>query len=171
MHVACRTWVIFIQVSHDIWAYCMFKQLTWHTCEGHRVIITCKSPIPISFLKRGQMFARSHSFGVGKKCANTGPSSFASSFRTLGWSSLGPKAFEGFKPLSNSIIPSVDTTILSMKGADLLVNGTSLYSVLLNTSLNCSVSSSALSESNSAIPPLFLRGGIPCPSFFFWLFM
>ena len=35
------------------------------------------------------------------------------------------KVFEGFKPLSNLITPSEDITVLSMKGTDLLVNGTS----------------------------------------------
>ena len=29
----------------------MFKQLTWHACQGHGAIITSKSPIP--FLKEG----------------------------------------------------------------------------------------------------------------------
>ena len=124
----------------------------------------------------GQMFARSHSLGIStvsrdywNKCANTGPSSFVSSFGILGWSSSGSQDFDGFKPLSNLITPSEDTTILSMKGADLLDNGTSLYSVLLNASLTWPISSSALSESNSAtpFPPLFLRGGIPWLSFFF----
>ena len=33
-----------------------------------------------------------------KRWASTGPNSVASSFRTLGWSSSGPKALEGFKP-------------------------------------------------------------------------
>ena len=123
------------------------------------------------------MFARSHSQGISSvsrdcwnKCANIGPSSFASSFRTLGLSSSGPKAFEGFKPLSNLIIPSDDTTILSMKGADLLVNGTSLYLVLLNASLNWPISSSVLSESKSATPfPLF-KGWNTLPVFFLLLF-
>ena len=36
---------------------------------------------------------------------------------------------EGVKPLSKLITPSENTTILSMKGADLLLNGTPLYSV------------------------------------------
>ena len=36
--------------------------------------------------------------------------------------SSGPKAFEGFKLLCYLITPSEETTILSMKGADLLVN-------------------------------------------------
>ena len=79
------------------------------------------------------MFTRSHSLGISpvsrdcwNKCANTGPSSFVSSFRTLG---SGLNAFKGFKHLSNLITSSVDTTILSMKGANLLVNGSSLYAV------------------------------------------
>ena len=69
------------------------------------------------------------------------------------------------------ITPSVDTTILSMKGTNLLVNGTSLFSVLLNA-LKGPISSSALSKSNSAtpFPALFLRGGIPCLSFSFFFF-
>ena len=40
----------------------MFKQLTWHACQGQGAIIKSKSPIP--FLKEGQMFARSHSLGI-----------------------------------------------------------------------------------------------------------
>ena len=125
--------LMFIQVSHDIWAYYMFKHLTWHACQGHGAIITSKSLIP--FLKEGTNVCKKPFLGdfihmkrlLEQICKNTGPSSFASSFRTLGWSSSGPKAFEGFKPLSNLITHSVDTTILSMKGADLLVKGTSLY--------------------------------------------
>ena len=50
--------LVSIQVSHDIWTYYMFKQLTWHACQEHRVIITRKSSIPL-FIKREQMFARS----------------------------------------------------------------------------------------------------------------
>ena len=34
-----------------------------------------------------------------KRLANTGPSSVANSSRTMGYSSSGPKAFEGFSPL------------------------------------------------------------------------
>ena len=73
-------------------------------------------------------------------------------------------------------------TILSLKRADLLVNGTSLYSVLLNASLNWPISSSALSESlcNSiSFPPLLVgevkwrgKGGNTlsvCLSFFSYL--
>ena len=33
------------------------------------------------------------------RSANIGPNSDASSFKTLGCNSTGPKAFEGFKPL------------------------------------------------------------------------
>ena len=126
----------------------MFKQLTWYTYQWHRAKVESKSSI--SFLKRGQMFARSHSFGISpvsrdcwNKCENTGPSLFANSLRTLGWSSSGPKGSGGFKPLNDFITPSDETTILSMNGANLSVNGTSLYSVLLNASLNWPISSSA----------------------------
>ena len=38
--------LVFIQVSHVIWAYYMFKQPTWHTFKGHGAIITSKSSIP-----------------------------------------------------------------------------------------------------------------------------
>ena len=92
----------------------------------------------------------------------------ASSFRTLGWSSSGPKALEGFKPLRRLVTPSFETTMSSMKGADLLRNGTSLWSFLLNTSENCPLNSSACSISEAVIPapPLSLRRGIPWLSFF-----
>ena len=43
--------LIFIHLSHDIWAYYMFKQLAWRACQGHGAIITSKSNIP--FLKEG----------------------------------------------------------------------------------------------------------------------
>ena len=53
--------LIFIQVSHDILAYHMFKQLTWHACQRHGAIITSKSPIP--FLKEGtNVFKRFHPY-------------------------------------------------------------------------------------------------------------
>ena len=45
----------------------------------------------------------------------------ANSFRTLGWSSSGPKAFEGFRPFSNFVTPSLVTTMSSMNGADLSI--------------------------------------------------
>ena len=115
------------------------------------------------FLKRGQIFARDHSFGISpvstdcwKRWANTGPNSVAGSFRTLGWSSYiyiyiyyvagsfrtlgwsssGPKALEGFKPLRSLITPSLETAISFMKGADLSRSGTWVCSFLLNTSVN-----------------------------------
>ena len=93
----------------------------------------------------------------------------------LGQSSSDSKAFEGFKSLSNVITPSEDTTILSMKGADFLVNGTSLYSVLLNVPLidqlvlmpfqNLTLQ---LHPPSSPPPPphTFLRIRIACLSFF-----
>ena len=44
--------------------------------------------------------------------ANAGPNSKASSFRTLGWSSSGPKALDGFKPLRSLVTPAAGTTII-----------------------------------------------------------
>ena len=173
MHVACRTGADIHPSEHTI---CSSNLHGTHARDTGRQL---QARTLSHFLKRGQMFARSHSLGISpvsrdcwSKYANTGPSSYASSFRTLGWSSSCPTAFEGFKPLSNWIIPSEDTTIPSMKGADLQVNKTSLYSVLLNAPLNWPISSSALYESNSAtpFPPFFLRGGIPC-LIFVWLDM
>ena len=58
-----------------------------------------------------------------KRWANTGPNSVASSFRTLGWSSPGLKALEGFNPLRSLITPSLETAISFMKGADLSRSG------------------------------------------------
>ena len=54
------------------------------------------------------------------------------------------------------------TIILPMKSADLPVNGTYLYSLLLNASLNWPLISSALSECHFSP---FLGNGIPCWSF------
>ena len=92
--------------------------------------------------------------------------------RTLGWSSSGPKALEGFKPLSSLITPSLETAISFTKSADLSRSGTRVCSFLLNTSVNWPFSSSAFSRSDWATPyPFFLfRGGIPLVSFF-WLLM
>ena len=88
--------LIFIQVSHDIWAYYMFKQLPWHACQGHGAIITSKSPIP--FLKEGINVCKKPFLGdftrikrLLEQMCNTGPSSFASSFRTQEWSSCVTK--------------------------------------------------------------------------------
>ena len=54
--------------------------------------------------------------GFWKRWAKTGPNSVASSFRTLGWNSSGPKALEGFKPLRSLVTPSFETTMSSMEG-------------------------------------------------------
>ena len=127
------------------------------------------------FLKRGQIFARDHSFGISpvsidcwKIWANTGPNSVASSFRTVGWSSSGPKALEGFKPLRRIITPSLEITMIFMKGADLSRSGTWMCLFLLNTSVNWPLNSSAFSRSDWAtpFPFFFFRGGIPWVSFF-----
>ena len=87
-----------------------------------------------------------------KRWANTGPNSVASSFRTLGWSSSGPKALKGFKPLRTLITPSWEI-ISFMKGAYLSRSGTWVCSFLLNTSVNWPLNSSAFSRSDSATPP------------------
>ena len=69
------------------------------------------------------MFARDHSLGISslsidywKRCENIGPNSVANFFRSLGRSSSGPKAFEGFSPFSNFVTPSLVTTMSSMNG-------------------------------------------------------
>ena len=111
------------------------------------------------FLNWGQMFARDHSLGIStlsiycwKRWANIRHNSVANSFKNLGWSSPGPKAFEGFRPFSNFVTPSLVTTMSSTNGADLSRRGTSL----------------AFSKSDWARPPpcLFFKGGIPWVSFF-----
>ena len=83
------------------------------------------------FLNRGQMFARGHSLGISplsidcwKRWANIGPNSVANSFKTLGWNSSGPKAFDGFRPFSNFVTPSLVTTMSAMNGNDLSRRGT-----------------------------------------------
>ena len=48
-----------------------------------------------------------------KGWTKTGPNSVASSFRTLGWGSSGPKALEGFKP-------PFETTLSPTKGSNLM---------------------------------------------------
>ena len=107
-----------------------------------------------------------------KRWANTGPNSVASSFRTLRWSWSGPKALEGFKPSRSLVTPSLETTILSMKGADLSRSGTWVCSFSLSTSINWPLNSSAFSRSDCTTPFPFIlfRGGIPWVSFF-WLLM
>ena len=128
---------------------------------------------------KGANIYRDHSLGISlvsvdcwKGWANTGPNSLASSFMTLGWSSPGPKALEGFKPLRSLVTPSLETKISSMKGTDLSRSGTWVCSFLLNTSVNWPLNSSAFSRSDCATPFPFLlfRDGIPWVSFF-WLLM
>ena len=144
---------MFIQMSYAIWTHNMFKQLTRYTSQGNWAIIAR------TFLKSGQIFARDHSFGISpvsidcwKRLAITGPNSVANSLRILGWSSPGPKAFEGFNPLRGVLTPSLETQILSMKGTELYRRGTWLCSFLLNTSVNWPFSYSAFSWSDWATP-------------------
>ena len=85
-----------------------------------------------------QLFARDHSFGISpvtsdcwKRWVNTGPNSVASSFRTLGWSSSGPKTFEAIEKFSYSVFRNNN------------ISGTWVCSFLLNTSVNWPLNSSA----------------------------
>ena len=179
MHVAYLTGVYIYQ--DEPWYLNILHVCVRVTCKVHKsrkpgdncMQGTCHSSW------KGQIFAKDHSFGISpvsiecwKRWANTGPKSVASSFRTLGWSSSGPKALEGFKPLRSLITPSLETAISFMKGADLSRSGTWVCSFLLNISVNWPLNSSAFSRSDWAIPfPVFLfRGGIPWVSFF-WLLM
>ena len=83
-------------------------------------------PIDVKYIcKRPFLGISAVSNDCWKRCAKTGPSPVTSSFRTLGWSPSGPKALEGFKTLRSLVPPSFETTMLFMKGAYLLRNGTS----------------------------------------------
>ena len=130
----------------------MFYKFARNTSQRNWAVITSKDLSP--FLKSGQILASDHSLGISpvlidcwKRCANTGPNSFANSFRTLGWSSSGPKALDGFRPLRSFVTPSFVTTLLSMNGTDLSRSGTWVCTVLVNTSVNCPLNSSAFSKS------------------------
>ena len=116
------------------------------------------------------MFARDHSLGISplsidcwKRWANTGPNSVTNSFRTLGWSSSGPKAFEGFKLFSYFVTPFLVTAMSSMNVTDPSRRGTWLCSVLVNTSVNWTLNSHAFSKSDWArhLSCLFFKGGVP----------
>ena len=140
--------------------------------RAHVHVIFCARNEKNVWMARSRMNTAPVSIDCWKRWANTGPNSVASSFRTLGWSSSGPKASEGFKPLRSLITPSLQTAISFMKGADLSRSGTWVCSFLLNTSVNWPLNSSAFWKSNRATPfPFFLfRGRIPWVSFF-WLLM
>ena len=84
-----------------------------------------------SFLKSGHKLGSDQFLAISpvlidcwKRCVYTGPYSFANSFRTPGWSSSGPKAIEGFRPLRSFVTPSFVTTISSMNGVGLSRSGT-----------------------------------------------
>ena len=72
-----------------------------------------------------------------------------------------PKAFEGFRPFSNFVTPSLVTTMSFMNGADLSRRGTWLCSLLENISVNWPLNSLAFSKSDWArpLPCLFFKGG------------
>ena len=112
------------------------------------------------FLQRP--FLRDFTFAIDcwKRLANIGPNYVANSFKTLGWSSSGPKAFEGFRPFSNFVTPSLVTTMSSMNGADLSGIVAWLCSLLVKTSVNWPLNSLAFLQSDWARPPpcLFFKG-------------
>ena len=53
---------------------------------------------------------------------STIPNSFANSFRTLGWSSSGPKALDGFRPLRSFVTPSFEI-VVTKEGVTKLLKG------------------------------------------------
>ena len=143
-------------------------QVTCKVRRSRKPDDSCKPGTYLPFWNRGQMFARDHSLGISPlsidcwKClAYIGPNSVANSFKTLGWSSSGPKAFEGFRPFCNFVTPSLVTTMSSMNGTDLSRRGTWLCSLLVNTSVNWPLNSLAFPKSDWARPPpcLFFKGG------------
>ena len=91
--------------------------------RGNRTIVASKGPISL-FEQGDKCLQETIPLGISplsidcrKRWVNTGPNSVANSFKTLGWSSSGPKAFEGFRPFSNFVTPSLVTTMSSMNGA------------------------------------------------------
>ena len=129
MHVAYLTGV-YIQQDELWYLNILCVRVTCKVHKPRKPGDNCTQVTCHSSWKERQIFARDHSFGISsvsidcwKGWANTGPNSVASSFRSLGWSSSGPKALEGFKPLRNLITPSLETAISFMKGADLSRSG------------------------------------------------
>ena len=174
MHVAYLTGV-YIHQDEPLYLNILCVRVTCKVHKSRKPGDNCTQVTFHSSWKGGQIFARDHSFWISpvsidcwKRWANTGPNSIVSSFRTLGWSSSGLKALEGFMPLRSLITPSLEITISFMKGADLSRSGTWVCSLLLNTSINWPLNSSAFSRYDWATPfPFFLfRGGIPWVSFF-----
>ena len=94
---------IFIQMSHDIWVHYVFEKLAKYTSQRNGTV-TCESSV-IPFIEKTYICKKKqHSLGILpvsrdclKRWAKTGSYSVVSSFRTLWWSSSGPKALEGFK--------------------------------------------------------------------------
>ena len=106
---------MFIQVCHNIWANNTPK--TYPLSHIGDICLQVTIPLGISPV----------SLECWKRWANIGPSSDVSSFKTLGCSSSGPKAFEGFKPLRSFVTLSAETWMSSKKGAERLGRGTWVY--------------------------------------------
>ena len=104
-----------------------------------------------------------------KRWPNIGRNSVASSFRTLGWSSLGLKALEGFTPLRSLVTAPLETTISSMKGADLSGSGPGCVHFIEHIR-KLTIKGSAFSRSDWAttFPFLLFRDGIPQKTFLPW---
>ena len=137
MHVAYLTGV-YIHQDEPWYLNILCVRVTCKVYKSRKSGNDCTQVICHSSWKGRLIFARDHSFGISpvssdcwKRRANTGPNSVASSFRTLGWSSSGPKSLEGFKPLRNLITLSLETAISSMKGADLSRSGTCVCSFFI----------------------------------------
>ena len=89
--------------------------------QGNRTIVASKRPVSLfeqetNVCKRP--FLRDFTFvnRLLDKMDNIGHNSVANSFRTLGWISAGPKGFEGSRPFSNFVTPSLVTTMSSVNG-------------------------------------------------------
>ena len=141
MHVAYLTGV-YIHQDEPWYLDILCVRVSFKVHKSRKLGDNCTQVTCHSSWKGGRYLHETILFGfhqcqlIAGKWANTGPNSVASSFRTLGWSSWGLKALEGFKPLRSLITPSLETAISLMKGADLSRSGTLVCSFLLNTSVN-----------------------------------
>ena len=171
MHAVClrENYILFTFYIHPDEPWCWSTLCVRVTCKVHKLVRRDDSYMqePCHHFYKGDIYLQETilwEFHPCQECwkrwAKTRPNSVASSFRTLGWSSSGPKALEGFKSLRSLVTSSFETTMSSMKGVDLRRNETSLWSFLLNTSVNWPLNSSACSISEAVIPvpPLFFKG-------------
>ena len=88
---------VFFKVIHGVWIYYVLKSLAENACEWEMAIMACQSPV--TFRKQGTDVYQKPSSGITpvstdcwNKCAKTGSSSTASSFKILGCNLSGPIA-------------------------------------------------------------------------------